>query len=89
VKDFYTSCSNVKWYADRQAAKQHALSGAEVDEMIATQEQNLLNTVGLTADYEVEVIQPATPVKKSSRSKTKAAKANPLDKVLEDLIGKE
>jgi hypothetical protein len=93
VKQFYTSRTNRQWYDNRNAVKQKALSGSEVDEIIAAQEQNLLNRSGLNPDLEIRVIMPETPTKQpKTRSKGKAENANPFDKILKDLddvIGKE
>lgn len=97
VKELYTSRTNRQWYENRQAIKQQALSGQEVDEMIAAQEQKLLNSVDFPAQPEVRIVEavPDEAVviqRPKSRGKAKAAKASPFDKILKDLndvIGKE
>ena len=91
VKQFYTSRTNRQWYENRSASKQNALSGSEVDEIIAAQEQDLVNSAGFMGGAEVIPADAAVAVKRpTTQSKGKAAaKANPLAEVLKDAIGKE
>jgi hypothetical protein len=69
------------------------MSAEQVDQLIASQEQHLLNSVRIAAQSDIELIPPETPAQNpKSRIKAKAAKASPLDKVLENLkdqLGKE
>ncbi len=90
VKQPYTARANRKWYEDRLAIKQRALSGKEADEIIAAQEQNLLNQASFPAQREGDIVpEPQAPSKKPARKKTKPTKGGPLDNILDDIIGKE
>lgn len=89
IKQPYTSRANRQWYENKLTQKQDALSGTQADEMIAAQEQELLNRAAFPSHSEVAVVDVIPEPKKAKISKSKATTGSPLDKVLADIIGKE
>jgi hypothetical protein len=90
VKAFYTPPTNRTWYEKQQTQRQGGLSSTEVDVIIAAQEQLLLEKADVADEPEtIGTAREKSGLKRKTGVKSKAAKANPFDKVLQDIVGRE
>jgi len=82
----YTPTANRQWYEGKLAIEQQALSGDEVDTLIATQERELR----LSAGTEEESDRTNTPHAVASNDEARGKRMRrPVNKVLEGYIGRE
>jgi len=88
VRRPYTSSFNRRWYEKRLGIKQKAMSGADADIALAAQEQALLNSAMLSANFQTEAPRDGAS-NPEPRLKTKFRQGDRLRKELEGFIGRE